>query len=268
MGEPSEFVTKKAIVEVFKIKPWIASILMQTMKINKLNRFVASLYPYNSTLELFQKALTSLKITVHFDVRWIDELQQKPFITVSNHSFGLLDGIAFVRYICTKFPNYRIAANYLLSSIDSIKQYTISVNPFDHKTKTDKKLGGTQASLNWIEKEGSVGLFPSGEVATKYKGSNEITDCEWKVASFRLIRIAKIPVVPIFIEGTNSKWFHFVGKIHPLLRTYRMVKEFFNKRNTTINIRSGRILYPEEFLKYKTDEELCEFIRDEVFKMK
>lgn len=268
MGEHGVFVTKQSIVEVFKIKPWIATVLMQVMKINKLNRFVDSLYPYNSTVDLFQKALNALNITVNFDVGWIDEMHGNTFFTVSNHAFGLLDGVTFVNNICIKFPKYRITANYLLSSIDTVKDYTISVNPFDHKTKTDKKLGATQLALNWIEKGFSIGLFPAGEVATRYKGSDEITDCEWKTSSFRLIRLAKIPVVPIYIEGTNSRWFHFLGKIHPLLRTFRMVKEFFNKKNTTIIIKPGTIIYPEEYLKYKTDEELRNFLRDEVFKLK
>lgn len=269
MGEPEVFVTKKSIVDVFKIKPWIASVLMQTMHINKLNRFAASLHPYNSSIELFQKALDSLNINVNFDVSWIDSLKGQPYITVANHAFGLLDGIAFISKIGPKTPKYRITANYLINSIDSVKDYTIPVNPFEHKTnKTDKKMGGTQMALNWIEHGGSVGLFPAGEVATRYKGSNEITDCEWKASSFRLIRLAEVPIIPIHLFGTNSKWFHFLGRIHPLLRTYRMVKEFFNKKNSTVIIKLGKIIYPEEYLKYETDEKLRDFIRDRVYDMK
>ena len=269
MGESSAFVTKEAIVEVFKIKPWIASILMHSMHINKLNRFAGSLHPYSSTVELFQKAQDALNITVNFDTNWIDKLQGKPFITVSNHAFGLLDGISFISQIGLKTSKYRIAANYLLSSINTVKDYTIAVNPFDHKAnKTTKKMGGTQASLDWIAQGGSVGLFPSGEVATRHKGSKEITDCAWGKASFRLIRMAKIPVVPIHIHGTNSNWFHFIGRIHPLLRTYRLVKEFFNKKNTTVNITPGRIVYPEEYLVYESDQKLCDFFRAEVFGLK
>ena len=133
MGESTAFVTKDSIVRVFKIKPWIASILMQTMKINKLNRFHDTLLPYDSTVEMFQKALNALNITVHFDISWINNLEGDPFITVSNHAMGFLDGISFIGSIGAKVPKYRIAANYLLSSVNSLKDYTISVNPFDIK---------------------------------------------------------------------------------------------------------------------------------------
>ncbi len=269
MGEPSEFVSKKVIVEVFHIPPWIATILMQTMKINKLNRFVASLRPYNGTVEMLQKALAALNITEHFDIDWIDELKGKPYITIANHAWGLLDGIAFTSQIGAKTPKYRITANYLLSSINSVQDFMIPVNPYENKSnKKDRRFGGTQRSLDWITEGGSVGLFPAGDVATKNKGSEEITECEWKTSSFRLIRLAKIPVVPIYIEGTNSRWFHFVGKIHPRLRTYRMVKEFFNKKNSTITIRAGKIVYPEEYLKFETDLEMRDFLHSEVFKLK
>jgi len=269
MGETSEFVSKKAIAEFFGLPRWITSILMQTMKINKLNRFVASLRPYEGTVEMLQKAIIALNITEHFDINWIDELKGKPYITISNHVWGLLDGIAFTSHIGTKTPRYRITANYLLSSINSVKNFMIPVNPYEQKgNKKSKRLGGTQRSLDWIGEGGSVGLFPAGDVATKFKGSKEITEGEWKTSSFRLIRLAKIPVVPIYIEGTNSRWFHFVGKIHPRLRTFRMVKEFFNKKNSTITIRPGKIVYPEEYLKYETDQELRDFLRNEVFKLK
>ena len=269
MGETSEFVSKKAIAEFFGLPRWITSILMQTMKINKLNRFVASLRPYGGTVEMLQKALAALNITEHFDISWIDELRGKPYITIANHAWGLLDGISFTSHIGTKTPRYRITANYLLSSINSVQDFMIPVNPFEHKAnKKDKKLGGTQRSLDWIAEGGSVGLFPAGEVATKYKGSDEITDCEWKTSSFRLIRLAQIPVVPIYIDGTNSRWFHFLGKIAPLLRTYRLVKELFNKKNMEIFIKPGKIVYPNEYLKYETDEQLRDFFRNEVFKLK
>jgi putative hemolysin len=267
MGDSEPFITKKSVIDLFHIKPWLASIVMSGMKINKLNRFVKSLEPYDSVVELLQKALHRLNIIVEFDVRWIDELKGQPYITVSNHAFGLLDGVAFVSKIGPKSPKYRITANYLLSSINTVKGYTIPVNPFDHKTIKSKKLGATQASLDWLSEGNPVGLFPAGEVATRQKESREITESVWKLGSFRLIRLAKVPVVPIYLSGTNSKWFHFVGKIHPLLRTWRMIKEFFNKRNTTVLIKPGKIIYPEEYLEMD-DQEMRDFFRSAVLSLK
>ena len=267
MGDGSEFISKQSIVEIFGIKSWFASILMQAMKINKLNRFHNSLLPYDTTVQLFQKALDKLNIGVHFDISFLDELQGKPFITCSNHVFGVLDGIVFIESIGKKYPKYKINANVLLSN--SIPSNTIPVNSFDPKKRKRKSLGALKASLDWIELGNPVGLFPAGKVATQYKGSREITDRPWNTSVFQLIRKAEVPVIPIYIEGTNSKWFHFLGRwIHPLFRTFRTFKEFFNKKNSMIKIEPGVIIYPDEYLKYETDQEMCDFIREKVFSLK
>ncbi|MHA1454102.1 MAG: hypothetical protein ACTSRD_14690, partial [Promethearchaeota archaeon] len=189
MGDPSVFVTKQSIVEVFNIPQWIATILMQTMQINKLNRFHDSLLPYDSAVALFQKTLDKLNITVHFDTSFLDELQGKPFITCSNHAFGILDGIIFITCIGKKYPNYKITANVLLSNINSLKGNTIPVNSFNPKRKKYKSLEATKTSLDWMRMGNPVGLFPAGKVATRYKGSREITDRPWNTSVFRLIRM-------------------------------------------------------------------------------
>jgi putative hemolysin len=266
MGVSSRFISKQNLIDIFGIKPWFASILMQMMKISKLNRFHDSLQPYDSTVELFQKALNKLNINVQFDTAFLDELLGKPFITCSNHAFGVLDGIIFISCIGKKYPKYKINANVLLSN--SIPENTIPVNSFNLKNKPKKTLGATKVSLEWIRKGNPIGLFPAGKVATRYKGSRDVTDRPWVISAIRLIRMAEVPVIPIFIEGTNSKWFHFLGRwIHPLFKTFRTFKEFFNKKNTTVTIKPGVIIYPEEYLNYETDQELCDFLREKVYEI-
>jgi putative hemolysin len=136
-------------------------------------------------------------------------------------------------------------------------------------------MGGTNAVIRLIEKGIPVGLFPAGEVATwemKKKGKKlrlvrpkRIIDRRWMTSVFRLINIAQVPVIPVYFRGTNSRWFHFLGRIHPLLRTWRLMKEWFNKKGRTIRMETGDIIYPEEYNKYETPEEKRDFFRQKVY---
>ncbi|MCK7538949.1 MAG: hypothetical protein MZV63_52460 [Marinilabiliales bacterium] len=67
-----------------------------------------------------------------------------------------------------------------------------------------------------------VALFPAGEVSTYQSDTNLIIDREWQEHILMAIRMAEVPVIPVYFHGTNSRWFHILGRIHPLLRTARL----------------------------------------------
>jgi putative hemolysin len=55
----------------------------------------------------------------------------------------------------------------------------------------------------------------------------------------KMIKKARVPVVPIYFQGSNSRLFHLLGLIHPSLRTVRLPAEVFNKKRKEIRIRIG-----------------------------
>jgi putative hemolysin len=263
-----DFIPKASLVEVFGIKPWQAAIAMQIMKINKLNKFHKNhLVPYNNYPEMYRKAIKEMGITVNFDTSFLDTLQEEAFCTVSNHAFGFLDGSILLGYIGEKRPNFKFTANFILQNIKASEDYVIPVNPFDERGKP-KGMGGTNFALKWLQDGNVISMFPAGEVATYQKGSRVITDRPWKIGVFRLIRMAQVPVVPIYFEGTNSRMFHLLGRIHPYVRTFLLIREWFKKKQVTVNVKTGKIIYPEIYNKYDTDEAMSAFFRNEVYKLK
>ncbi|MBN2157058.1 MAG: 1-acyl-sn-glycerol-3-phosphate acyltransferase [Candidatus Lokiarchaeota archaeon] len=261
-----DLIPKNTIIEAFGIKPWLATIVMRGMAIPKLNKFFRTLLPVDSKQELFTKALKEMNISLDIDQKFYEQLPDGPFFTISNHAYGLLDGVILISEIGKKHPDFKVTANYLLSRIKAVNDFFVPVNPFDRLKKAH--MGGTIAVMRLIEKGTPVGLFPAGEVATRYKGSREITDRPWMISVFRLIAIAQVPVIPVFFRGTNSPKFHRLGRLHPLLRTWRLIKEWHNKRNKTIRMETGDIIYPDEYNKYETPEEKREFFRQKVYDLK
>ena len=92
-------------------------------------------------------------------------------------------------------------------------------------------------------------------------------DVPWPASVIKLIRNANVPVIPIYFEAQNSKWFHFVGRIHPILRTLNLANELFNKKGKTIPMRIGRPIMPNELAEYADLEKLGGYLRSRVYAM-
>ena len=277
----NDFIPLETITEAFGIKRWLAKIVMRGMAIDKLNVFFKTLiHNEDGTVvenkqQLFQNSLKKNNIKLDIDKKFYDQLPDGPFFTISNHAFGLLDGVILISEIGKKHLGYKVTANYLLSSIEAVKDFFVPVNPFD--AIKHKAMGGTNAVMSLIEKGIPVGLFPAGEVATwvsvkkgkrrKLVRPKRIEDRRWMTSVFRLINIAQVPVIPVYFRGTNSRRFHRLGRIHPMLRTWRLMREWFNKSGKTIRVETGDIIFPEEYNKYETPEEKRDFFRKKTFEL-
>ncbi len=140
------------------------------------------------------------------------------------------------------------------------------MNPFENAGP--KGMNGMKKSLTQLEQGLGLGLFPAGEVATRYPGSREITDRPWSLSSMKLIQKAQVPVIPIYFHGHNSHSFHWLGKIHPALRTLRIPAEFLKRRNSTIKISVGERIEWDEMTAYETPEALRDYLRGNTFALR
>ena len=93
--------------------------------------------------------LDSLIDTLGVTVEISDEDLQKipeagPFITVSNHPFGGLDGIILVKILLCKIrPDYKVLANFLLKKIVPIQEYFLGMEPREEQ-RMNVQIGRTE----------------------------------------------------------------------------------------------------------------------------
>ena len=178
------------------------------------------------------------------------------FITVSNHHYGAIDGMILSAVVGSRRPDYKILTTFLLSLIPSLKDGFIPVDNFS--TGGARSISGIRTALGHISDQHPLGLFPAGEVATWQKGKNRtslgkdkiVEDIPWAENIIKLVRKSGFPVVPIYFEGGNSKSFHILGRIHPRLRTVRLIHEVFNKRGRVVQVRIGQPLTAEEIARF------------------
>ena len=276
----TKLINKSDIMKIIHMRGpvgWLlASLAMWIFGFNKVNKANDRCKQYKGA-EFSAHILKEAGVSYNLNPQQYNYIPQDgPFIVVANHPIGSVDGMILNAVIGTMRTDFKIMANFLLSLIPSLKESFFSVNPF-----TDGSLAGTNSSLAGIRQakahlaaDGSLGLFPAGEVSTYQRQENRtslvrhrIEDIPWPASIIKLIRNANVPVIPVYFEAENSKWFHFVGRIHPMLRTLNLPNELFNKKGKTIPMRIGKPIMPNELAEYNTIEHLGGYLRSRVYAM-
>lgn len=238
-----------------------SNLLMRILGINKINKLYDSLSAYQGN-EFTANFLKKYNITYSADPERMAKIPaQGGVIVISNHPSGALDGILLIDAISRVRPDVKFMGNYLLSRIEPLKSYFIEVDPFD--SRSAKNINGIRKSLEHLNNGGVLVIFPAGEVSTYQKGFTQLRDKEWIDSSLKFIRNSRLPVVPLYIEGKNSRLFHLVGMIHPLLRTAMLPHELLNKKNTNITLSVGAPLLPLK-LSNLTPEQYGKYLRTNV----
>jgi putative hemolysin len=162
--------------------------------------------------------------------------QTGPLIVAANHPTGALDGLVLTELIRQRRSDVRVLANRLLERIPEVREFCFFVDPFGGADAAARSRGGLRAAHLWLRGGGALLMFPSGEVAA--------ADGEgaWNEALGRLALATRARVLPVFLEGGNSRLFYAAGSIHPRLRTALLGRELLNKRGTTVRVFVGRAL--------------------------
>ena len=267
-------ISKNDLVSAAGLGKWgllkypIVSAVMRLAKINKVNDLYDKIKDLEGQ-EFFDKLLEELNVKyLAFQEDLAKIPKTGPFILVSNHPLGALDGVIMCKILTEIRPDFKVMGNFLLTKIKPMEPYVISVNPFEKRKEAYSSMSGMREALKHLSDGGCLGIFPAGEVSNKNNEYNEILDKEWQEPALKLIKKAQVPVVPMYFHAKNSKLFYNVSKIHPDLQTLMIPAEMVNKREKPIKIRIGRPVTPKILNEYETPKELGEFLRKKVYMMK
>ncbi|MBR6002858.1 MAG: 1-acyl-sn-glycerol-3-phosphate acyltransferase [Bacteroidales bacterium] len=196
-------------------------------------------------------------------------LADGPFITISNHPYGHMDGIITVDLVGHVRPGFKLMVNKVLGRIRAMAVNFIEVDPTgsERQAATQKSVGGVREALSNLQRGEPLGLFPSGAVSDlSIRDGFRIRDRQWQEAALKIIRKAAVPVLPIRFFDRNSLLFYLLGLIDYRVRLVRLCHEMFNKKNRTVRVGIGPVIYPMEFSDM-SPEELSGFLRDRVYGM-
>ena len=199
----------------------------------------------------------------------LNQLPEGAFITVSNHAYGGLDGVMLVDLMVHISPDYRLMANQVLSMVKALEENFISVIPKvgNEVQKPTANINGIRETLTHLQEGHPVGFFPSGAVSMLRFHNLKVRDREWQESILKLIKSAKVPIVPVRFFDRNSNFFYFLQLINWRVRTLRLPYELFNLKDRITRIGIGTIISVEEQAKFSDIKLFGTFLYKTIYKM-
>ncbi len=191
--------------------------------------------------------------------------KQGPVVAVANHPFGLIEGAILPSLFLSVRPDVKVMANHLLASMPETNPLCIYVDPYGGEQAARSNRKGLKDAIAWLKQGGLLTVFPAGEVSQLNFKERSITDPEWNHHVAGLIRITGAAVLPVYLLGANSAWFHLLGCLHPRVRTALLPHEFFNKHNRNIEVRIGSPIPPAKIRAYQDDAALIRYLRHRTY---
>ena len=263
-------VTAKEVAKAINLEKYgylgtfIGWFLMKVTRISSINS-------YYETIEHLNGADYADAIEKHYELDYeIPEEDFKrlpkegPYITISNHPLGGIDGILLFKLMVRNRPDYKIMANFLLQRMVPLEPYIIPVNPFEDRKDVKSSISGFKNALSHLRDGHPLGIFPAGEVST-HKDGKLIVDRPWEEAALKLIRKAEVPVVPIYFHARNSKLFYRLAKMSGVFRTAKIPSEVYSQRNRPIKIRIGQPISVKAQQEQETLEEFTDLLRKKTY---
>ena len=245
----------------------LCRLLMSMLSVDKVN----DLYDRNASVNGpdFAKAVLE-DIGVEYEVmnpEVLDNLPYGPFITISNHPYGHIDGVMLVDLFGHIRPDYKVMVNKFLGRIETLGENFICVTPTGESrtAPTKESIQGIKDAVAHIRSGGVLGLFPSGAVSDLSLKDRCIRDREWQEPVIRLIKKLNVPIVPVHFIDRNSDFYYSLGLIDWKVRLLRLVTEVFNKRGKRTRIAIGNVISPEQQAEFTDIDKFGCYLRNKVY---
>lgn len=213
-----------------------------------------------------------LNTKVNYQVAGLENLQsmtEGPFIVVSNHPYGGMDGIILVDLVGHVRPGFKIIVNKFISILEYMSPSFINVTPTGKvkKAASAVSIQGIKQALDQVKCGLPLGVFPAGATSNLKIGTGKVYDRPWQEAIIKVIRKANVPVLPVHFLDRNTNWFYGLGYISNALRTMRLPKEVINKGGKQVRLVIGKPISVEEQKACTDIQSLSDFLRSKVYDM-
>ncbi len=122
-------------------------------------------------------------------------------ILASNHPMGGLDGMCIIQEVAKVRPDIKVIVNSILTHVPQLSGIFTGVNKLGRSTKE------SLAKIDKIYASGAIiQVFPAGLCSRKIDG--KIVDLDWHKSFVSKSIENNIPIIPIYVNGSNSNSFY------------------------------------------------------------
>ncbi len=213
--------------------------LMLLLRFRRLNNIYHE-NAHKSGIDFIDSMIEHLGIRYEISQEELEKIPREgAFITVSNHPFGGIDGLLLIKLLAGIRTDYKVLPNFLLSRMEPVSEYTFNSISSNGMGNGNTFFPGLSQAMKHLQEGKPMGIFPAGDVSSFNQDIQAVTDPQWQFRVLQVLKRARVPIVPVYFQGKNSRLFHFMGRIHPKLQTVKLPTELFNKKRRVIRIRIG-----------------------------
>ncbi len=192
-----------------------------------------------------------------------------PLIVVSNHPYGILDGMMMGRILSERRGgNFKILANSVFRKSPDLERVILPVSFDETKEAARLNLETRKEALRYLGEGGAMGIFPGGTVSTSARPFSKPMDPQWRNFTAKMVSKSDAVVVPIFFEGANSRAFQLASHLHTTLRMGLLVREFRTRIGSDVRVVIGKPIPSAKLDAFKTDATSCmDFLRKATYEL-
>ena len=186
------------------------------------------------------EAVRRLRLRLAYDPARLAALPRTgPLVVVSNHPFGVIDGIVVGHLTSLVRPHFKLLSHSVLYRAPELQGYLLPVDFTETPRAIETNLDTRRRALRELDEGGTVVVFPAGRVSTAAHAFGTATDSAWKPFTASLIMRSRATVVPLFFEGQNSRMFQIFGQFSETLRESLLLKEVAGRMGSEVRVRIG-----------------------------
>lgn len=170
---------------------------------------------------------------------WCARLPDGPLVIIANHPFGIADGIAILSIAERIGRPYRSLLNADFMRLPEVEALGLPIDFNETKEALATNLKTRNEARRLLKEGVTLVIFPAGGVATAENPFGKAEELPWKLFAARLIQQSGATVLPVYFEGQNSAFFHFISRYSLSLRLSLLVLEFRHHIGGAIRARIG-----------------------------
>lgn len=192
-----------------------------------------------------------------------------PLIIVSNHPYGILDGMMMGRILSERRGgDFKILANSVFRKSPDLERSILPISFDDTKQGARTNLETRKQALRYLDEGGAIGVFPGGTVSTSARPFSKPMDPQWRNFTAKMVSKSDATVVPIFFEGANSRLFQLASHLHVTLRMGMLIREFRSRVGSEVRVVIGAPIPAGQLEAHKADPKSCmDFLRKATYEL-
>lgn len=247
-----------------KIPKFVVNYIKKTIHQEDINAIIER----NNYIEgvEFMRALVDKEFKIKLHIHGEENIPENGrFIFASNHPLGGLDGICLSTYLGEKYDGkIRYLVNDVLTYVPHLRSIFVPINKYGTQAKDSVK-----AINEAYKSDNQIITFPAGLCSRKQNG--KIKDLEWMKNFIAKAIEHERDIIPIYFDGTNSKFFYNLSNFRKSIgiklnvELFYLPDEMFKNSNQEFHITFGKPISWQSLDKTKTHSEWAQHVKEIVY---